>query len=60
MKGDAFIETVIKPCRLMVQQSPIRLLSVIIGQSLEFEVMTYVHIYAHSVFIFTHKTHHQA
>lgn len=44
----------------MVQQSPIRLLSVIIGQSLEFEVMTYVHIYAHSVFIFTHKTHHQA
>ena len=32
---------------------------VIRGQSLEFEIMTYVHIYTHSVFTFTPRTHHQ-
>lgn len=59
MKKD-FIETVIKPYRLMVPQStictyfyPNR------TKALDFEVTTHVHIYAHSVFIFTQRTHHQ-
>lgn len=44
MKREAFLETIIKPFRLMVQQSTLHLLSVVIGQSLEFEVMTCVQI----------------